>query len=90
MPELARYLSRSPHEAILIDHRDMEGRLALVTERHLRYLESIVQAAQGRRAGSFKLAGSISSSLSDEAIEEALAAMAEELSTRAEAKTRSL
>ena len=90
LPELAKYLSRWPHETVLIEHRDMKERLALVTERHLRYLQSIVDGAKRRRTGSFKLAGSISSRLSDEAIEEALAAMAKEQGTRAEAKNGSL
>jgi hypothetical protein len=89
LPELARFLNRSPHERVLIEHRDMKERLALVTERHLRYLESIVNSAR-RRRGSFKLAGSISSRLSDGAIEEALAGMAKERSTRARAKSETL
>ena len=90
LPELAKYLSRSPHAMVLIEHRDMKERLALVTERHLRYLESIVGAAKRRRTGSFKLAGSISSRLSDEAIEAALAAVVKEQGTRATVKSESL
>lgn len=90
LPELAKYLSRSPHAMVLIEHRDMRDRLALVTERHLRYLESIVDGARRRRTRSFKLHGSISSRLSDEAIEGALAAMAKERDARAEAKSKGL
>jgi len=90
LPELARYLRRSPHQVVLIDHRDMEERLALITERHLRFLESMVDAANQRRARKFKLAGSISSSLTDEAIEQALDAMRREQDTREQAKNATL
>jgi hypothetical protein len=90
LPELARYLSRSPHAVVFIEHRDLEERLVLITERHLRYLEAMVDGAKRRRAGSFKLAGSVSSSLSDKAIEEALAAIRSEQRARAKEKGETL
>lgn len=88
LPELARYLRRSPRQVVFIEHRDMDERLALVTESHLHYLESLVTAAERRRASSFKLAGSMKSDLPDEEIEEALAAIKKEQGVLSEGKAR--
>ncbi len=72
LPELARYLRRSPGKAVFIEHRDMKERLALVTEGHLLYLEAIVAAAAERADSKFKLAGSMTSALTDDELEQAL------------------
>ena len=71
-PELMKYLRRSPHQVVFIEHRDTSERLAIITESHLRYLESVTGAARRRGAASFKLLGSMTSVLSDEEIERGL------------------
>lgn len=90
LPALAKYLRRSPREVVFIEHRDLPERLALTTESHLRYLESLVEAAAKQGAGRFKLAGSMTSSSSDDEIEEELAKIKREGLERSNAKARTL
>ena len=90
LPELARYLSGSPDGVVLIEHRDREERLALITERRLRYLESLSAASFVREGGSFQLAGSMTSDLDDEELEEALSALKRETEARADRKGEEL
>ena len=90
LPELARYLSGAPDGVVFIEHRDRAERLALITERRLRYLESLVGASLVREGGSFQLAGSMTSDLDDEELEEALMAAKREGETQAETKSEEL
>ena len=90
LPELARYLSGAPDGVVFIEHRDRAERLALITERRLRYLESLVGASLVREGGSFQLAGSMTSDLDDEELEEALMAVKREGETQAETKSEEL
>lgn len=89
LPELVRYLQRSPGGTVFIEHRDMDERLALITESRLRYLESLVASCISRR-GSFKLAGSMKSDLTDAELERALASLRRDEATLAEEKTAKL
>lgn len=90
LPELARFLARTPEGVVLIEHRDRTERLALVTERRLRYLESLVNATWAREGGPFQLAGSMTSDLDDDALEEALSTLKREGEVRAEGKAKEL
>src|SRR3972149_10589043 len=78
LPELARYWRGEPAGVVFIEHRDRAERLALITERRLRYLESLVGASMVREGGSFQLAGSMTSELDDEELEKALMAVKRE------------
>lgn len=78
LPELAKYLIRNPDQVVLVEHRDLDERLALITEGHLRYLETMVMELRKKVTRPFKLAGSITSHLSDEELEAALRQMREE------------
>ena len=86
LPELARYLRRSPQRVVFIEHRDMEERLALVTEGRLRYLEALVAAAEQRADNGFTLAGSMSSALTDDELEQALVGVKQDQTTRSSSK----
>ena len=86
LPELARYLRRSPSRVVFIEHRDMEERLALITEGRLRYLEALVAAAARRADSAFRLAGSMSSALTDDELEQALLDVKQDQTTRSSAK----
>jgi hypothetical protein len=90
LPELARYLSATPDGVVFIEHRDRAERLALVTERRLRYLESLVASSLVREGGSFQLAGSMTSDLDDEGLEKALMDVKREVEARAQTKSREL
>jgi len=88
LPELARYLARHPDQVVLVEHRDLDERIALTTERHLRYLEAVVQELKGRVNKPFRLHGSISSPLSDEELDAALEALRAERARAAEVRLR--
>ena len=87
LPALAKYLRRSPNQVVFIEHRDMPERLALITEARLRYLESLVKAAAKRGNGTFELAGSMTSNLTDEELEEELSRIKREDRERSATKT---
>jgi hypothetical protein len=90
LPELARYLSGAPDGVVFIEHRDRAERLVLITERRLRYLESLVGASLVREGGSFRLAGSMTSDLDDEELDKALMAVKREGEARAQTKSEEL
>lgn len=72
LPDLAKFLAEHPHEVVLVEHRDLDHRIALTTEGHIRYLETAVRELKKQASQPFKLAGSISSTLSDEELDAAL------------------
>lgn len=78
LPALAKYLRRSPDQVVFIEHRDIPERLALITEARLRYLESLVEAAARRGKGTFRLAGSMTSKLTDQELEAELVKIKQE------------
>jgi hypothetical protein len=90
LPELARLLARDPEGVIYIEHRDRAERIALVTERRLRYLESIAASSLVREGGTFRLAGSMTSGLDDQELEDALMALKRERETKARTKGEEL
>lgn len=75
LPEVARYLEQNPDEVVLIRHRDLDQRLALVTESHLRGLETLIRELRQRLAEPFVLSGSLGSGRTDAGIEEELRAL---------------
>lgn len=75
LPEVARYLDRNPDEVVLIQHRDLDQRLALVTEAHLRGLETLIRELRQRLAEPFVLSGSLASGQADDGMDEALRAL---------------
>lgn len=90
LPELARYLARHPDQVVLVEHRDMDERIALTTERHLRYLEAVVRELKARVSKPFRLEGSVSSTLSDEELDAALEKLRVERARAAEERLREL
>jgi hypothetical protein len=90
LPELARYLARHPDRVVLVEHRDLDERIALTTERHLRYLEAVVQELKSRVSRPFRLEGSVTSSLSDEELDAALEKLRAERAKAAEARLREI
>jgi hypothetical protein len=72
LPELAKYLARHPDQVVLVEHRDLDERIALTTEGHLRYLETLVKELRKQVSRPFRLAGSITSALEEEELEVAL------------------
>ena len=76
LPELAQRVMDAPGEVVIIEHRDRKERLVLTTESHLRMLEARAEARMKRmqKGTEFKLAGSLHTDLSDEALEAALQA----------------
>lgn len=90
LPELARYLSGAPNGVVFIEHRDRVERLALITEKRLRYLESLVSGSLVREGGSFQLGGSMTSDLDDEELDKALMAVKREGEARSQTKSEDL
>lgn len=90
LPELAKFLMRYPDEVVLVEHRDLEKRLALTTEDHIRYLEAMAKELRKKASSPFELAGSVTSKLSDAELEAALEAMREEQERVRETKLREL
>src|SRR5687767_1290610 len=73
LPELAQRAIATPGAVIIIEHRDYSENLVLTTEGHYRMLEALVEKAATVQTGDFKLAGSMSSDLSDDELEAAMA-----------------
>lgn len=90
LPELARYVTESDENLVLIDHRDLAGPLVLTTEAHLRKLTTLVEELRKQNSRPFRLAGSIESDLSADELEAELSAMRAEQRERDEARIRSL
>lgn len=90
LPELAKFLARHPDQVVLVEHRDLKERLALTTEAHLRYLETMVRELKRQTSRPFSLSGSLASELDDEALEAALQEMAGDQTRQREEKLRGL
>lgn len=90
LPELAKYLVRHPDQVVWVEHRDLGERLALTTETHLRYLETMVRELRKQVSRPFKLAGSVTTDLNDQELEAALRAIREEQARLGEEKFRRL
>ena len=71
LPELAQLVMATPGRAIIIEHRDFQERLVLTTESSIKALETAVKNAP-KEPPTFKLAGSITSDLTDEELDRAL------------------
>lgn len=90
LPELAKFLMQYPDQVVLVEHRDLEKRLALTTEDHIRYLETTAKELRKEASRPFKLAGSITSKLSDGELEAALKQMRKEQERLRAKKVRQL
>lgn len=90
LPELARRVAAVPGAVEYIEHRDLDDDLALTTASHIRYLEATVAELRKRASRPFRLAGSMTSALSDEAIEAGLGAARRSHAERAAEKARGL
>lgn len=75
LPQIAQSLVREAGAVVYIEHRDLDERLAVTTESHLRYLETMVEQLRQRVARPFSLAGSIETELSAEGVEAEIAAL---------------
>lgn len=82
LPELAKFLVQHPADVVLVEHRDLDDRIALITERHLRYLENMVEELKKQRTRPFRLVGSITSQLEDDEVDAALDALRAEAAGR--------
>jgi hypothetical protein len=90
LPELARFLAQHPAEVVLIEHRDLSERLALVTEGHLRALEEALRELRHAAGPPFQLGGSAESDRDDAEIERALQGLRAAGQMRSERKLRRL
>jgi len=75
LPELARRVAGSPGRVEYIAHRDLDEDIAMTTRSHLRFLEDSLRELRGRDGTDFRLSDSMSTDLSDEAVEAGLAAV---------------
>lgn len=87
LPQLAQYLRRRPAEVVIIEHRDLDEQLVLTTESYVRYLRTTIRELQKNGGKPFKLAGSVTSELSDEQLEMTLR---QDRSRQAEERKRKL
>lgn len=85
-PELAKKVSARPGAVEYIEHRDLQGHLALTTASHIAYLEATIAELKKRLGTPFSLMASISSSHSDAEIEAALKTSREEQAREASSK----
>jgi hypothetical protein len=83
-------LGEAPDGVVFIEHRDRSERLALITESRLRYLESLQAASLAKEGDSFELAGSMTSDLDDEELEEALMSVKREEEAQSRKKRKEL
>ena len=90
LPELAQRAMAAPGAVIVIEHRDYSENLVLTTEAHLRMLETLVEKSTIKRNAPFRLAGSMTSDLTDEELEIAIATARAEAHAAAEAKLERL
>ena len=90
LPEVARHLAKNPGEVVLVEHRDLDARIAMISEAHLRYLESTVTELRKRIRKPFQLAGSVTSRLGDEELESELQRMRVEQANSRERKLREI
>jgi hypothetical protein len=90
LPELAQRAMASPDAVIVIEHRDYSENLVLTTEGHLRMLEALMEKSTTKRNAPFKLAGSMTSDLTDEELEKAIETARAEAHAAAEARLERL
>lgn len=90
LPELAHRIAGSPGRVEYIAHRDLDEDIAMTTRSHLRFLEDSLRELRRRSAGTFRLAESMSTALSDARVEAGLAGVKAEASGTAEAKRKEL
>ena len=90
LPELAHRIAASPGRVEYIAHRDLDEDIAMTTRSHLRFLEDSLRELRRRSAGEFRLAGSMSTGLSDAQVEAGLAAVKAEAAGTADAKRKGL
>lgn len=88
--ELAQYLQRRPTEVVLIQHRDRPERLALTTESHIRFLKTMVRELKKNGSRPFKVAGSMTTELSDHELEAALQEDRKQRARTSESKLRKI
>jgi hypothetical protein len=88
LPELAQSVMDSPGRVIIIEHRDRKERVVLTAESYLRSLERKAAAMSEQEKPPFKLWGSMTSDLSDDELEAALAATRLEAAEAAAAKLK--
>jgi DNA invertase Pin-like site-specific DNA recombinase len=75
--DLVDYVTGEEDGVVLIEHRDRTERAALVSERHLRYLQSTISELRRNGARSFRLADSVRLMASAAEVELALLGAAE-------------
>ena len=79
--ELVEYVSTQEEAVVFIEHRDKAEKVVLLSEARLRFLETHVRELKKQKSSPFNLAGSITSELSDEALEASLKTLQKEAST---------
>lgn len=77
LPELVHRVARNPGEVVVIEHRDLEEHIALVSMAYLRAMEERLVALRGLLGPPFRLAGSFRSDLPEDRLDAALAALME-------------
>lgn len=90
LPELAKHLANNPEDVVIIEHRDLPERIVMVNENYLRFLETLVKEKVKPKTGGFRLAGSITSDLSDDELDAFLEAMRVDAAERAREKFRDI
>jgi hypothetical protein len=90
LPELAKRVAATPGAVEYIEHRDLPEHLALTTESHIVFLETMVAELKRLTTKPFSLEGSIRSKLSDEELEASLAGAREEQAERVASKMREI
>lgn len=90
LPELAQRVMDTPGEKVIIEHRDRKERLVLTAESYVAMLEATVTEMRSRIGGGFKLAGSMSTDLSEAELTAALRAMKTDAAAAAVLKQQSL
>ena len=81
--ELTDLVRRSDDTVVVLEHRGSGQHVALVREARLAYLETKVKELEKREEKPFKLAGSLTTDLDDEALEQALREIRREWTPRA-------
>lgn len=75
LPELAASVAKDAGRVVVIENLRRGERVVLTAESYLRGLEAIVEETKKQGGGAFELAGSITSKLSGDALEEAMTAL---------------
>ena len=90
LPELAQRVMDAPGEKVIIEHRDRKERLVLTAESYVAMLEATVTELRSRMGGGFKLAGSLSTELSDAELTAALRVIKADAAAAAASKQQTL